>query len=55
MDSFWLANNDRQGYKDKTQYCIIKVTITFVNNLTFISDLCRSWMAWTSKNYLWLR
>lgn len=52
MNSVRLASNDGQIYKDKNQYHILKVTIAFVNNSVFISDLCGSWMAWASKRFL---
>lgn len=55
MNSLRLASNDGQIYKDKSQYHISKVTIAFVNNLVFISDLCGSWMAWASKSFLRLK
>lgn len=55
MNSLRLASNDGQIYKDKNQYRILKVTIAFVNNSVFISDLCESWMAWASKSFLRLQ
>lgn len=34
MGSLKLASNDGQVNKDKSRHCILKVTITFVNNST---------------------